>query len=161
NTWEYKYGNDFWGEYPEGYEKREIVGDTLISGEHYFVHQVSQYTANLEFSESREDFLRYDTTRNVIVALVREDSVFQEQPWPIPELTCDLSAAFYSDFDCYYCPQCNSVSVYGSYNEEVIFQLGELESSIVKMFTMRGSGYGVGFVHGVGLEVIEADFELG
>jgi len=161
NLWEHKYGNDFWGEYPEGYERREIVGDTLIEGTHYFVHQVRRYDAEFELSGSWIDLLRYDTTRTVIAALVEKESVVQEQPWPEPAYTCDLSAAFYSDFDCYDCPDCGSVSVYGYYNEQVIFQLGELESSIVKMFTRRGAGYGIGFVHGVGVIVVDADFELG
>lgn len=162
NTWEYKYGNELFGEYPEGYEQRAIVGDTLIGEMRYFLHRVERYDAGFELTRTSTDYLRYDTSHTAIVALVEEDGVFREQPWPVSTYTCDLSADFFSEFDCYYCPQCGSVSVYGTYNEGGnVFELDELKSSIVKMFTSRGSGYGVGFVHGVGVEVVDADFEWG
>lgn len=161
NAWEYKYGNEIWGEYPEGYQRREIIGDTLIGQERYFLHQVTFYDAAFAPFRSSIDYLRYDTTHTAIVALVQEDSVAQEQPWPDPNLACDLSADFFSEFACYNCPHCSDVTVYGDYDEHIIFSVGELESTIVKMFTHRGSGFGVGFVHGIGAEIIDADFEWG
>lgn len=161
NAWEHKIGNEIWGSFPERYERREIVGDTVIEGTSYFVHRLTVYDAAFELLDSSINFLRYDSSRATIVALANVDSNLEEQPWPDPVLTCDLSADFHSDFTCYYAPDAPPVTVYGYYNEGVIFSLDELESSILKLFTHVGSGYGIGFIHGVGVIAVEADFEMG
>jgi hypothetical protein len=154
-------GNPIWGEYPDHFEFREIVGDTVISGQKYYVHTTKLYDASFELTGATTELLRYDTTHSVVVAFVEYDSTAAEEPWPDPSLTCDLSADFYSDFSCYNCPDWCDVSTYGSHGVGTVFQIGELTSSTVKMFTRRGSGVGVGFVHGIGVILVDADFEQG
>lgn len=72
----------------------EIVGDTIIDGQHYFVQHFSDFdtdtdTSFLDLRRFFVAFLRYDTTRTRIVGLSTRDPVPVELDY-----TCDLNADF-------------------------------------------------------------------
>ena len=158
NTWEYKTECCLYQPSDPTYQRREVIADTLINSQEYFVLRTQNFDASLEVQSSGRGYLRYDTTRSAIVLLIMTDTSQTEQVWPEPTLTCNLSADFGSMIDC----GAGAVYVSGGYDNFFISLEPEgILGTAWKSFSQPGSGWGIGFNNGSGDWDIGADFEAG
>lgn len=158
NAWERKIecnclnGNSFLE-----YKRREVIGDTLIGERRYFLYRTEKYNEDVELTSSQIEYVRYDTTRPAIVALVETDSTRRERVWPSPE-ACDLSADFNSTITCNVRGRERKVLVEGEYGHGEF--LDNLKINAIKSFRFRIPA--IMFRSGPGnWEMYGADYPLG
>ncbi len=140
NAWEWK--TDILVAYT-GFDLREIVADTILNGQRYFV-QVAYRSGKdplhgVDFSHIDSTFLRYDDLHTRVVAL-REG---KEEDY-----TCNLSASFGSRATCDLYGEINVGGGYAEPGGHLLIGTDTLSHNAVKDFWNLGGG--VSFFHGVG-----------
>lgn len=120
----------------------EIIGDTLIGGQHYYIqtHYADGHDPNSgpPFSRFDTEYVRYDTTAQSVVGL---DTTTME----LYDLTCDLSADFGGMSDCL---SGRPIFSHGAYADSV--RVGSEFAPSGASKTLHDVGTAFYYYHGVG-----------
>lgn len=141
NVWEYKDDNFPLLHLPS-YQRREIIGDTLIGDREYFVLYSRVYDTNFSIVSEGETYLRYDTLRHTVIQLSTSGCC----PGEYDYIACDLSAAFNQEI---MCDDGSQVFVLGGYlPSPYVIGLDTVYAPAEKHFNFGGPG--ITLAHGIG-----------
>lgn len=148
NIWEYS-NDSFPQTYLSTYGRSEIVGETVINDQQYFVLEGKAYNLDLELIGEGSIYLRYDTTAQAVMQLTTTGCCPGEYSY---QGACNLNAPFpaLNNSISYTCPNGEgSLNLSGGYVNK-LFQIGSDTVRVPAEKHFNFGGPGVTFLYGIG-----------